>query len=69
MNKIWKEYELCDMTACYIVDEEDRVGLQLYPTSLPLPVSLNKIAALDSMVQVKLTGDIYNGAYAWKYSA
>lgn len=64
MNTILKEYVFGDMVARYSLDEQMHVGLTLYPQELPLPEKLNKKAKLDSMVQVKLTGDIYNGGYA-----
>ena len=64
MNQVLKEYQFADMTVRYETNEEKQVGLILYPTSLPLPDKLEKAAALDSLVQVKLAGDMYKGAYA-----
>ncbi|MGL5438073.1 MAG: glycoside hydrolase family 36 protein [Lachnospiraceae bacterium] len=64
MDGILKEYQLGDMTVCYLTDVEQHVGLLLYPRELPLPEKMEKKAALDGMVQIKLAGDIYNGAYA-----
>ncbi len=54
-----KEYRFGDMVLRYERDEEDRVGLVLYPASLSLPDQLQKQAAMDPLVQVKLVGDPY----------
>lgn len=63
--KIWKDYPLGDMVARYVTDgEEKQVGLLLLPADLPLEKLYDKEEAVDSLVQVKLTGDIYNEAYA-----
>lgn len=64
MRKLLKEYSLGDMTARYETDEKGHVGLTLYPTAMPLPENVEKQAALDSMVQLKLAGDAYEGCYA-----
>ncbi|MDO4276085.1 MAG: alpha-galactosidase [Eubacteriales bacterium] len=64
MDKLLKEYGLGDMTARYEINEDKQVGLVLYPAELPLPENISKKAALDSLVQVKLAGDMYNGAFA-----
>ncbi|HCT92460.1 MAG TPA: alpha-galactosidase [Lachnospiraceae bacterium] len=64
MDVLLKEYGLGDMAARYLLDEERHVGLVLYPAELPLPEKNHKKAKLDGMVQVKLAGDTYNGAYA-----
>ena len=64
MTEILKEYTFGDMVFRYLLDEEQHVGLLAYPKGIPLPEQLRKKAKLDSMVQLKLTGDIYNGAYA-----
>ena len=64
MRKILQEYILGDMTARYETDEERHVGLILYPTAMsnrPIP---QKHAAVDSLVQIKLVGDAYEGCYA-----
>ena len=64
MDTILKEYTLGDMTARYLLDEEQHAGLELYPTHMPVPAYRKKKAKLDGMVQLKLAGDVYNGAYA-----
>ena len=63
--EILKDYPLGDMVARYVTDEEKRqVGLMLLPADLPLEAFHEKKEAVDSLVQVKFTGDIYNEAYA-----
>ena len=64
MRKILKEYKLGDMVARYEIDEGEHVGLTLYPAELPLCENVAKTAKLDSLVQLKLTGDAYEGCYA-----
>jgi len=63
--KILKDYPLGDMVARYVTDEERKqVGLMLLPAGLPLEELYEKEEAVDSLVQIKLAGDIYNEAYA-----
>lgn len=64
MGKIIKEYQLGDMIACYETDESQAVGLLLYPAEMKNRERGEKKAKTDSLVQVKLVGDMYNGAYA-----
>ena len=64
MDSILKEYILGDMVARYCMDEKKHVGLQLYPRDMPIPEMLKKNAKLDGMVQLKISGDIYQGSYA-----
>ena len=64
MDKVLKEYPLGDMVARYLLDEDQHVGLELYPADMPVPENRKKKAQLDGMVQLKLAGDTYNGAYA-----
>ena len=59
-----KEYRFGDMILRYERDEEERVGLVMYPAGLPLPEQVEKQAATDPLVQVKLTGDYCRGGYA-----
>ncbi len=59
-----KEYQFGDMILCYISDEEGRTGLTMYPADCPVPEGIEKKAALDPLVQVKLAGDVYKGGYA-----
>lgn len=63
--QILKDYLLGDMLARYVTDgEKKQVGLMLLPAKLPLETLYEKKEAVDSLVQVKFTGDIYNEAYA-----
>ncbi|MDO5136415.1 MAG: alpha-galactosidase [Eubacteriales bacterium] len=62
--EILKEYCFSDMAVRYQMDEKRCVGLLLHPKGMALPEYLEKRAALDSMVQLKIAGDMYNGAYA-----
>lgn len=64
MDMILKEYRIGDMTARYLLDADQHVGLELYPADMPVPENSDKKAKLDGMVQIKLAGDTYNGAYA-----
>lgn len=63
--EILKDYPLGDMVARYVTDgEKKQVGLMLLPADLPLEALYGKEEAVDCLVQVKFTGDIYNEAYA-----
>ena len=63
--EILRDYPLGDMVARYVTDaERKQVGLMLLPADLPLGKLYKKKEAVDSLVQVKLAGDIYNEAYA-----
>lgn len=63
--EIWKDYPLGDMVARYVTDgEKKQVGLMLLPADMPLEKLYEKEEVVDSLVQVKLAGDIYNEAYA-----
>lgn len=64
MKKILHEYQFADMTVRYEINEKQQVGLILYPSCCPLPDTSDKKAALDSMIQYKLSGDVYLGGYA-----
>lgn len=64
MRKLLKEYILGDMVARYETNEEKQVGLTLYPAEKPLPDTVEKDAALDSLVQLKISGDAFEGCYA-----
>lgn len=63
MNSI-NEYRFGDMMLRYVSNEENRVGLMIYPVDRPLPELVEKRAELDALIQVKLVGDVYMGAYA-----
>lgn len=70
-----KDYILGDMTLRYEWNEAGNVGLILYPSDCPIPDmdyekaaeeadDMAKQSALDPLVQVKLCGDLYQGAFA-----
>ncbi|MGL6201674.1 MAG: glycoside hydrolase family 36 protein [Lachnospiraceae bacterium] len=62
--KLLKEYVLGDMVVRYRTDETGKqVGLMLLPKE-PESCEYTKEEALDSLVQYKLAGDIYDEAYA-----
>lgn len=62
---ILKDYSLGDMIARYLLDSETKnVGFQLLPAGLPTPEGIVKSMKLEPLVQLKLTGDIYDEAYA-----
>ena len=63
--ELLKEYTLGDITIRYLVDTENgHIGLQLLPSEMDLSNDIKKNEILESMVQLKLTGDIYDAAYA-----
>lgn len=63
--KILRDYELGDMTARYLTDEEEKhVGLVLLPADMTGYGPCEKAEQIDSLVQFKIAGDIYNEAYA-----
>ena len=65
MSQLLREYILGDMTARYVTDEnKEQVGLLLLPKDMPCPVDIVKELRVDSLVQIKLVGDIYDEAYA-----
>lgn len=64
MRKIIGEYVLGDMLARYETDETGKTGLLLIPAALAEKKTGEKVSAVDSLVQLKLAGDTYNGAYA-----
>ena len=59
-----REHRLGDMALRYEIDDDGCVGLLLYPSSMPLPGTLEKKRRTDPMVQVKIAGDVYNGCFA-----
>lgn len=63
--QILKDIPLGDMLARYYIDTESKnVELQLLPAAAePLPREAKRMG-LDSLVQLKLVGDAYPGAYA-----
>lgn len=63
-EKILQEYRLGDMTARYLLeDESGKVGFLLLPFVLSAKAAEYK-GKIEPLVQMKLTGDIYNEAYA-----
>ena len=65
MVSLLKKYELGDMLVLYYIDSETRnVELMLLPENTS-PLSWeSKKQGIDSLVQLKLMGDIYPGGYA-----
>ncbi|MCI8320921.1 MAG: alpha-galactosidase [Dorea sp.] len=61
--QLLKQYQLGDMTAIYMTDEKKKVGFALLPADMPYDDSVLKNQKIDSLVQVKISGDIYNEAY------
>ena len=64
MKQILNRYQFDDMVVCYEINDEKQVGLFLYPADMPLEKCANPDTAIDSLVQLKIAGDMYNGAYA-----
>ena len=65
MKKIYSEFILGDMRACYVRDEETgSVELVLLPADMVYEVAYREKPYPDSLVQVKLAGDTYAGGYA-----
>ncbi|MBO5372919.1 MAG: alpha-galactosidase [Lachnospiraceae bacterium] len=62
-KKILNQYELGDMLVQYLTNENGQVGLQLLPAKFD-GKEQEKNEQLDSLVQLKVTGDVYNEAYA-----
>lgn len=59
------EYKLGDMVARYLLDtERELAGLLLLPAEKAFAAFPEKNQKLESLVQLKLTGDIYEEAYA-----
>ena len=59
-----KDHRLGDMTARYTIDEKGTTGLWLFPADKPVPENIEKECAVESLIQIKIAGDIYNEAYA-----
>ncbi len=69
MAKIIKSYTFGDMQAVYLLNDETENGngsveLALLPASMPWREEKREKPYADSLVQVKLTGDVYPGGYA-----
>lgn len=62
---ILNEYLLGDMVARYLTDEKkEAVGFQMIPADLASRKIEEKKEKIDSLVQIKLAGDIFDEAYA-----
>ncbi len=65
MKKVYSEFILGDMKACYVQDEESgSMELVLLPADMAYEVAYREKPYPDSLVQVKLVGDTYAGGYA-----
>lgn len=65
MIEIKKSYQLGDMTVRYLYDSlTEQMGLSIIPTTQQEMHSISKKQAIDSLVQLKIIGDVYAGAYA-----
>lgn len=65
MKKVYREFVLGDMRACYVQDEETgSMELLLLPADMTYEVAYREKPYPDSLIQVKLVGDTYAGAYA-----
>ena len=65
LKKVYSEFILGDMRACYVQDEDMRsMELVLLPADRTYEVSYREKPYPDSLVQVKLAGDTYTGGYA-----
>ncbi|MDK2808603.1 MAG: alpha-galactosidase [Clostridiales bacterium] len=60
-----QEYQLGDMLACYDLEEESgKISFYLIPENMKALLWNQKRQGIDSLIQVKLAGDVYNGAYS-----
>lgn len=65
MKKVYSEFVLGDMRACYVQDEETGImELVLLPSDMEYKAAYREKPYPDSLVQVKLVGDAYAGGYA-----
>jgi Alpha-galactosidase len=65
MSNLLKEYILGDMVARYVCDDkQELISLVLLPIQKPYLDDQDKNQAIDSLVQIKIVGDIYGSAYA-----
>ena len=69
--EIISEYQFKDMIVRYIKDEKNIVSLQMFPTELYLKKdeavgkgAIKKNVQNENLVQLHLSGDTYNEAYA-----
>ena len=62
---ILKDVALGDMLARYYIDDESKnVELQLLPAGKTVLPREAERKVIDSLIQVKIAGDIYHGGYA-----
>lgn len=65
MKKVYSEFLLGDMRTCYVQEEETgSMELLLLPADMTYEVAYREKPYPDSLIQVKLVGDTYAGAYA-----
>lgn len=63
--EVLQEYKLGDMVAKYLIDRDSmQVGFQLLPEKVSQENIISDNCFMESLIQYKLTGDIYNEAYA-----
>lgn len=65
MIELLSQQILGDMTATYLIDRQlEAVELMITPTGIRLPAWEEKRQQVDSLLQLKVVGDAYPGAYA-----
>lgn len=63
--EVLQEYKLGDMLARYLINRDSmQVGFQLLPENVSQENIVTDNCFMESLIQYKLTGDIYNEAYA-----
>lgn len=63
--EVLQEYKLGDMVAKYLIDRDSmQIGFQLLPEKVSQENIITDNCFMESLIQYKLTGDIYNEAYA-----
>lgn len=63
--EVLQEYKLGDMVARYLIDRHSmQVGFQLLPEKISQENIVADNCFMETLIQYKLTGDIYNEAYA-----
>ena len=63
--EVLQEYKLGDMVAKYLIDRDSmQVGFQLLPEKVSQENIITDNCFMESLIQYKRTGDIYNEAYA-----
>ncbi len=63
-KKLLSSVPVGDITIRYQIDEENRVGFSLVPTSLADQAVIDDHRRIDPLVQVKVAGDAYSTGYA-----